>query len=180
MVRTLGSSPRDEINLIYVELHSAMMHAESSIHLTAAYFVPDRQTITALQDAARRGLDVQLVLAGVSDAWIALYAARSYYAELLQAGVRIYERKDALMHAKTAVIDGVWSTVGSSNIDFRSFLHNDEVNTFILGKEFVQELEELFEKDVAASIQIDAEKWEERGAADRIRESLARMWAFFL
>ena len=180
IVRTLGSSPRDELNLIYVELLSAMMHADSSIHLTMAYFVPDAQSLTALKNAAQRGADVKLVLPGISDFWSALHAGRSHYSELLQAGVKIYERRDALLHAKTAVIDGAWSTVGSSNFDFRSFLHNDEVNTVVLGKEFARQMEQMFDADIAASVRIDAAEWEQRGIAERIRENLARMWAFFL
>jgi len=180
VVRILGSTPDDKINHIYVGLLSAITHAERSIHLTSAYFVPDRQTVEALKEAVRRGVDVQLVLAGVSDVWIALYAGRSYYDELLAAGVRIYERKNALLHAKSAVIDGVWSTVGSSNIDFRSFLHNDEVNAIVLGKDFAAEMESLFGADVAASARIEPDAWDKRGIRERLRESLARMWAYFL
>lgn len=180
VVRTLGSSPRDDVNLIYIELLSAIHHASKNIHMTMAYFVPDQQTVDALKGAAERGVAVRLVLPSVSDVWSTLYAARSYYTELLQAGVTIYERKGALLHAKTIVIDGVWSTVGSSNIDFRSFLHNDEVNTIVLGKAFGDEMERAFADDVAASEKIDAARWEERGIVDRIRENLARMWAYFL
>lgn len=180
IVRTLGSSPRDDVNLIYIELLSAIQHAGKNIHMTMAYFVPDQQTVDALKNAAQRGVAVRLVLPSVSDVWSTLYAARSYYTELLQAGVTIYERKGALLHAKTVVIDGVWSTVGSSNIDFRSFLHNDEVNTIVLGKAFGDEMERAFADDVAASEKINAARWEERGIVNRIRENLARMWAYFL
>lgn len=180
VVRTLGSSPRDEINLIYVELLSAMRYASKSIHMTMAYFVPDPQTVEAMKSAAQRGVAVRLVLPSVSDVWSTLYAARSYYTELLEAGVMIYERKGALLHAKTVVIDGVWSTVGSSNIDFRSFLHNDEVNTIVLGETFGDEMERVFAADLAASEKVDPARWEERGIVDRLRENLARMWAYFL
>ncbi|WP_241687817.1 cardiolipin synthase [Janthinobacterium sp. 17J80-10] len=180
VVRTLGSSPRDEVNLIYIELLSAILHASKSIHMTMAYFVPDPQTVDALKNAAQRGVTVSLVLPSVSDVWSTLYAARSYYTELLQAGVMIYERKGALLHAKTVVIDGVWSTVGSSNIDFRSFLHNDEVNTIVLGKTFGDEMERAFAADLSASEKVDPARWEERSMVNRIRENLARMWAYFL
>jgi cardiolipin synthase len=180
VLRILGSTPNEKVNLIYVELLSALTHAERSIHLTSAYFAPDRQTVDALKAAVQRGVEVQLALAGVSDVWIALYAGRSYYDELLAAGVRIYERQDALLHAKTAVIDGVWSTVGSSNVDFRSFLHNDEVNVVVLGEDFALQMERMFATDVAASINIEASTWEKRGMGERLRESLARMWAYFL
>jgi cardiolipin synthase len=180
VVRIIGSTPNDKINLLYAELLSAIIHAEQSIHLTSAYFVPDQQTVDALKDAARRGVDVQLVLAGLSDVSITQYAGRSFYEELLAAGVRIYERKDALLHAKTAVIDGVWSTVGSSNIDFRSFLHNDEANAVVLGKDFAIQMENMFAVDVSASDAIDEATWQQRGISQRLRESLSRMWAYFL
>lgn len=112
IVRVIGSSPGDPLNLIYLEMLSAISHARLSVYLTMAYFVPDPQMLAALKEAAGRGVDVHLVLAGVSDFWVVLYAGRSHYADLLAAGVKISERKDAMLHAKTAVIDGVWSTVG--------------------------------------------------------------------
>lgn len=180
IVRTLGSSPGDPLNLIYIELLSAMTHAGKSIHLTMAYFVPDRQTLDVLKEAARRGVDVQLVLPGISDSSATFYAGRSYYAELLEAGVKIHERKDALLHAKTAVIDGAWSTVGSSNLDLRSFLYNEEINAVVLGKKFAQEMEKMFTMDVAASVRIDAGSWARRGLGERLKESLAKMWSGIL
>src|SRR5690606_27299493 len=109
---------------IYAALLSAIERADLRIYLTIGYFVPDPRTLQALEGAARRGVDVQLALPGVSDFWAPLYAGRSHYQTLLDAGVRIFERHDALLHAKTAVIDGVWSTVGSTNVDWRSFVHN--------------------------------------------------------
>ncbi len=105
---------------------SAVTFAEKTIHLTAADFVPDDQMLNALVDAAKRGVDVKIVLPKASDSSLALYAGQYYYDELLEAGVKLYERRNALLHAKTAVIDGVWSTVGSTNLDFWSFSENFE------------------------------------------------------
>jgi len=180
VVQAIGSSPGDALNLIYLELLSAISHAERSVWITMAYFVPDAQTTAALKDAVKRGVDVTLVLPGFSDYWITFYAGRSYYDELLAAGVRIYERRDALLHAKTAVIDGVWSTVGSTNMDLRSFLHNHEVNAVVLGAEFAGEMERVFRRDLEESVPIDPKAWEKRGAAERAKETLARMWAYWL
>jgi cardiolipin synthase len=177
LVRTLGSSPRDELNLIYIELLSALMHAEQSIHLTAAYFVPDEQTLSALKQAAGRGVDVKLVLPSFSDYSITFHAGRSYYSELLQAGIKIYERKGALLHAKTAIVDGVWSTVGSTNIDLRSFLYNDEINIVVLDKEFAQQMEALFTLDMTTAQAIDRISWEKRSGINKLKEGLARMLA---
>jgi cardiolipin synthase len=180
VVRVIGSSPDEELSLIYVELLSAITHAERSVHITMAYFVPDPQTMDALTQAARRGVDVTLILPGFSDFSLVFQASRSYYSELLQAGVKIFERRDALLHAKTAVIDGVWSTVGSANMDWRSYLHNDEVTAVILGESFANEMENMFQADLRVCAAIDAGQWENRGLLLRLKESLAHLWAYWL
>jgi cardiolipin synthase len=180
VVRVIASTPDDKVNLVYAEWLSALLHAERSIHLTMAYFVPDPQIIRALKDAAARGVDVVILLPGVSDFWAVLEAGRSHYADLLGAGVKIYERRDSLLHAKTAVIDGVWSTVGSTNLDWRSFLHNDEINAVILGESFGQEMEQMFRADLQHAVPITAEEWAQRGLAARAREWFARMWEYWL
>jgi len=150
------------------------------VHLTNAYFVPDPQLLAALKDAVIRGVDVRIILPGSTDSWLVFHAGRSYYAELLGAGVKIYERHDALLHSKTALIDGVWSTVGSTNLDWRSFLHNEEVNAVILGQEFGAQLRAMFETDLAASSPITLEQWEQRSIGARLKETLARMWEYWL
>ena len=104
------------------------------------------------------------------------HTGRSYYEELLRAGVKIFERRDALLHAKTALIDGVWSTIGSTNLDWRSFLHNDEVNAVILGQEFGAQMQAMFDKDLANSNTITLEQWNQRPLGMRLRESAARLW----
>jgi cardiolipin synthase A/B len=180
IVRVLGSSPDEEMSLIYLELLSAITHAERSIHITMAYFVPDRQMIDALKRAARRGVEVKVILPGFSDSSLVFHAGRSCYAELLQGGVEIYERHDALLHAKTAVIDGVWSTVGSANMDWRSFLHNDEVNAVVLGESFAAEMARIFAADMMQATRIDSAQWEARGLAVRCKESLASLCEYLL
>ncbi len=180
LLRVIGSQPGDSANLIYLELLSAISHAERSIRLTMAYFVPDQQTVAALCEAARRGVDVQLILPGFSDFWAVFHAGRSHYTTLLEAGVRIYERRDAMLHAKTAVVDGVWSTVGSANMDMRSFLHNDEVNVVVLGEEFAQQMQDMFDTDLGNAVPVDAAGWAARPLHLRLQEWLARMWEYWL
>src|SRR5690606_36791712 len=104
-----------------------------------------------LIDAAQRGVDVRLILPSRSDSSLVYHAGRAKYRRLLKAGVRIFERQDVLLHSKTAVIDGVWSTVGSANLDWRSFADNDEVNAVVIGREFGEQMVEVFENDLAAS-----------------------------
>jgi cardiolipin synthase len=156
---------------------SAITFAEHSVHLTNAYFIPDDQILDAFTDAARRGVDVKIILPSISDSSLALYAQRYNYSELLKAGVNIYERRNALLHAKTAVIDGVWSTVGSTNMDYWSLLSDDEVNAVILSHEFAIEMEKMFARDLAESDQIQWEEWQKRSLFQRLRESFAHVFS---
>jgi len=179
-VRAIGSSPDEPFSQIYVTLLSAISSASTEVWLTNAYFVPDPQLLAALEAAAARGVDVRLVLPGRTDSALVFHAGRSYYEQLLQAGVKIFERRNAMMHAKTAVIDGVWSTVGSTNLDWRSFLHNQEVNAVVLGTEFGDRMRAAFESDVAQSEQITLEQWQRRSIGMRAKEAFARLWQYWL
>jgi cardiolipin synthase len=180
VVRAIGSSPEDPYSLIYATLVSAIDSAETSVRITNAYFVPDPQLLTALIDAAGRGVDVRLVLPSNTDNWMVFNAGRSHYEHLLNSGVKIYERRGPLLHAKTALIDGVWSTVGSANLDRRSFLHNQEINAVVLGPEFGTQMQTMFDADIAVSDEITLEKWRQRSLADHLSEISARAWAYWL
>jgi cardiolipin synthase A/B len=180
IVRAIGSASADPHSLIYLTLLSAIANAEQRVYLTNAYFVPDPQLIKSLTDAAQRGVDVKLVLPSHSDSWTVFHAGRSHYTKLLRAGVKIYERRDAVMHSKTASIDGVWSTIGSTNLDWRSFLHNDELNAAILGRDFARQMDAMFAKDLAESDAIDIDRWKHRSLMLRLKESLARLAEYWL
>jgi cardiolipin synthase len=180
VVRAIGSSPDEPYSLIYATLLSAIGSAETSVHLTNAYFVPDPQLLAALEAAAQRGVDVTLILPSKTDSWLVFNAGRRYYKELLQAGVKIYERRGAILHSKTALIDGVWATVGSTNLDWRSFLHNHELNAVVLGAEFGSQVQTMFDKDLAASDQITLAQWQRRPLQMRIKELFARAWEYWL
>lgn len=180
IVRAIGSTPDDPYSLIYLTLISAIGNAEKTVHLTNAYFVPDPQLLKALTDAAARGVEVQLILPSHSDSELVFHAGRAHYADLLAAGVQIYERQDALLHAKTAVIDGVWSTVGSTNLDWRSFLDNDEVNAVILGREFAAQMQAMHQQDLDASQRIEPEAWANRPFKFKLKEWLAQHWGRLL
>jgi len=180
LVRAIGSTPDEAYSLMYLTLISAIGNAEKHVFLTNAYFVPDPQLLKALTDAAARGVDVRLLLPGHTDSQVVFHAGRSYYSQLLKAGVKIHERKGALLHAKTALIDGVWSTVGSTNLDWRSALDNDELNAVVIGREFGQRMHAMFARDLEASQAIDAAGWEARGLALRFKEWMARVWGRLL
>jgi cardiolipin synthase A/B len=176
IVRAIGSTPDDPYSLIYLTLISAITNAEKQVYITNAYFVPDPQLVKALSDAAGRGVDVRLILPGQSDSSAAYHAGRSHYSQLLEAGVKIYERRGSLLHVKTAIVDGVWSCVGSSNLDWRSALDNDEINAVIVGREFAQQMQTAYAKDMAASDAIDIASWKRRPILLRLKELTARLW----
>lgn len=180
VVRAIGSEPDEPFSLIYATLLSAIGSAETSVYLTNAYFVPDPQLLAALEHAAKRGVDVQLILPSKSDSWLVFHAGRSYYTRLLRAGVKIFERHGVILHAKTALIDGVWATVGSTNLDWRSFLHNYELNAVVLGAEFGDQVRAMFHADLAASNTITLEQWRRREIDLRVRELFAQIWAYWL
>jgi cardiolipin synthase len=175
VVKILASDPRDEGNRIYSALLAAIDAAQSEVHISMAYFAPGEDFVQALCDAAQRGVAVELVLPGRSDSALVLHAGRSYYTKLLEAGVRIYEMDDAVMHAKTAVIDGVFATVGSSNLDWISFVANNELNVIVLGEEFGSEMNALFERDRKDSRAIELEAWKDRGVKRRLLEGVGRL-----
>ena len=168
LVRVVGSTTGQSNRIPFVVYVSAIAFAEHSIHITNSYFIPDKQIMKALTDAAKRGVDVKILLPGVTDFTLALYAQRSYYSELLQAGVKIYEHSSSLLHAKTAVIDNIWSTVGSTNMDYSSLLNNDEVNAIVLSHEFALEMEQMFNQDLEGSKQITWEEWKHRPYLPRV------------
>jgi cardiolipin synthase len=180
VVRAIGSSPEEPYSQIYATLLSAINSAETQVFLTNAYFVPDPQLLAALKEAVQRGVDVRLLLPEKTDSILVFYASRSYYDELLSAGVKIYERQDALLHAKTALIDGVWSTIGSTNLDWRSFVNNQEINAVMLGQDFAAQMQTLFEKDLESSKLVTLEEWRKRSIGARIKERAARLWAHWL
>jgi cardiolipin synthase A/B len=159
---------------------SAITFAEYSIHLTNSYFVPDGQLIKALTTAATRGVDVKIILPGVTDAPLIVSAQRHYYSGLLKSGVKLYEHKTSLLHAKTAVIDKVWSTVGSTNMDILSLLNNDEVNTVVLNHQFALEMENMFATDLAESRQIIGDEWENRPLLPRVKEWIVYIFGRWL
>ncbi|HEU4852097.1 MAG TPA: cardiolipin synthase [Telluria sp.] len=179
IVRVLATRPNTGFE-IYKAFMVAIQEAKKSIHITSAYFVPDRQIVDALAAAAQRGVDVQLILPGRTDHGLVADAGRSNYDRLLRKGVRIFELQVAILHAKTAVIDGGWSTVGSANIDRRSFLHNYELNVIVLDTGFAREMEAAFDEDLRNSKEVTLKEWRKRPVTERAKELAAQMLAYWL
>ncbi len=179
IVQVVSSTPGEMNRTTFIMYAAAISFAQNSVHLTNAYFAPDSQTVKALKDAAERGVDVKIIVPGVSDMPIVLLAGQYYYSDLLKSGVKLYQRRNALLHSKTAVVDGVWSTVGSTNMDLWSFSRNDEINAIILCSEFSSQMEQMFARDLAESDQILREEWEKRPLFPRIKEFLGHLFAHF-
>lgn len=175
IVRIIGSTPDNEIPRYYVTLLSALRNAEKSIDLTASYFVPTEQEREELSAAARRGVQVRLLLPDRSNSGPALAVGRSYYTQLLDAGVRIWETQGVVLHSKTVVIDGVWSVIGSSNFDHRSIVFNDEIDAVVLGRDTAQAMQLMFEDDLAHAKKIDPVEWSQRPLFQRIEEIISRL-----
>jgi cardiolipin synthase len=173
-VRIIASDHNDTIPRYYATILSAIRNAQQRVWLAAAYFVPTEDEKHDLIAAARRGVDVRLMLPGESDSQLALAVGRSEYGDLLEAGVKIYELQDGMLHSKFATIDGVWSAIGSSNFDHRSILFNDEVDAVVLGRDTAQQLEALFQKDEATARPITLDAWDDRPLGERIRELYSR------
>jgi cardiolipin synthase len=165
---------------VYATYLAVVRLATRRIWLTQAYFSPNQQFIDALIDAVKRGVDVRVVVPGFTDSGLVFNAARSRYNELLKGGVRLYEQREALVHAKTAVVDGVVSTVGSANLDMRSFIHNNEANAIIISRDFGAALETVFERDMLASREVTLAEWQRRGILPRLKESLSRLFSYWL
>lgn len=161
-------------------LLAAIGHARDRVLLTTAYLVPPRRLLRALVNAASRGVRVELVVPGSSDFNMAWHAGHSHYTRLLRAGVVIHERQGSMLHSKACVIDGVWCSVGSSNADWRSAIHNAEANLIVLDEGFGQRMEQVFRDDVAQSRRMELETWRRRPLLQRWKEQLARRFEFFL
>jgi cardiolipin synthase len=177
LVRVIGSGPGKTRGAMYLTLLSALAAARKSAYLTTGFFVPDRQLLEALSGAARRGVDVQLLVPGFTDHPVVQAAGRAHYAALLQHGVRIHEEQDVLLHAKTAVIDDVWSSVGSTNLDPWSFVRNLESDAVILDAAFGGRMRALFEADRSRAITITPTAWAERPLGARLLETYASLWS---
>jgi len=175
LVQVLPSDPGDPWQPIRTALFQGIAGAQRRAWLTTPYFVPDESLRTALLAAALRGIDVRILLPGRSDLPLVQAAGRSYYPELLRAGVRIFEYQAGFVHAKTLVVDDAAVSVGSANMDIRSFELNHEVNVLVADAALVECMEQEFLKDLEDAIEITADELEARPFTTRLKENAARL-----
>jgi cardiolipin synthase A/B len=171
--QVVRSSPAGGSHSMYTMFLLAMASAKQSIRITNPYFVPDEKMIRTLIGAARRGVRVTLIVPGAIDHNLVRQASRAEFGRLLKNGIEIYEYGPALLHAKTMVIDGVWSTVGSTNLDSRSFALNEELNVVVYDAGVARRLEAIFDQDLSNSRQVTYKAWSRRGLPSRVLEILA-------
>jgi cardiolipin synthase A/B len=172
--------PRGNVSLAVLSsrrgIHNAYLHAigraRTSVLVAASYFIPDRKMVAALRDAARRGVEVSLILNGRSDHPFLEYCTRAFYERLLGAGVRIYEWQRGVLHAKTAVVDGVWGTVGSFNLERLSLGMNHEVNAVFADPSLGRALEDSFRMDCGTCHEVTLEAFRRRPAWQKLLERL--------
>jgi cardiolipin synthase len=151
----------------------AIAAAQTSLRLSASYFVPGALTTEELVDASQRGVNVEIIVPGSkSDVPIARYGSRSKWGPLLKAGVKIYEYQPTMYHCKVMIVDDVWVTVGSANFDNRSFRLNDEANLNVDSPEFAAEQARIFEEDKRQAKRVTYEEWKKRGLWKKILEKL--------
>lgn len=156
------------IRSMYLE---AIERASRNIWLTTAYFLPDQDFVDALAEAARRGVDVRILLPLKSNHIVADWISRGYYGQLLGAGVRVLRFRDAMVHAKTATIDGSWSTVGTANIDRLSLQGNYEINLEVIDASFAAAMEKVFAVDESNCLELTLAEWEARDLNRKFTES---------
>jgi cardiolipin synthase len=179
-VRIIGSAPGEHRPLYYLSLETAIRAAAHRVWLSSGYFVPPHQEREDLARTARRGVDLRLVLPSHSDVQDAVYAGRAAYGDLLEVGARIYEMRNAVLHSKATVVDGVWTSIGSSNLDRRSVVFNNEVDAIVLGTDTASQVQALLQRDMADSRQILLQHWQDRSLEERVRELRARLWQYWM
>ncbi|OGM94038.1 hypothetical protein A2524_01985 [Candidatus Wolfebacteria bacterium RIFOXYD12_FULL_48_21] len=167
----LTNSPRFHQRFIYHSLIDAIRNAQSRVYLTTPYFIPDLRLVRALRLAARRGVDVRLIVPDVSDHPFVDRATQSYFWIMLKTGVRIYLYRDHILHAKTVVIDDDWASVGSANLDNLSLLFNYEATLVGTNRAFVDQLREHFMEDITQSHEVMFSAWKRRSLVRKILET---------
>jgi len=180
LVTIVANDSESNDRSLYGTYVAAFTCATKRLWITHAYFAPNEELLTALIDAAKRGVDVRLIVPSFTDSRVVLNATQATFTQLLDAGVKIYELKDALLHAKSVVIDSSVTIIGSSNLDMRSFLHNDEVNAIVISRDTAQRMEEVFQRDQQSARAVELKSWERRSLWQRTKEFFVHMFSYWI
>lgn len=173
----VASGPHTHINLTQEMFFIAINQAQDRIWITTPYFIPDQTILASLRTAVFRGVDVRLIVPANGDSRIVTWAGRSFYPELLRAGVRVFEHQSGFLHAKTAIIDSRVSIVGSANMDLRSFRLNFEVSCLLVSTGFTEDISNLLEQYLSESKELSLTEVENRPYLTRLGESVAHLFS---
>jgi cardiolipin synthase len=179
-LQVAASGPESKHPSVLFSLLQAINLAKKEILITTPYFIPGDSILEALKIAALSGLSVKLLVPGVCDSKLVNAASKSYYEDLLCAGVEVYVYKKGFVHAKTLVADGNLSIIGTANMDYRSFELNFEANVLLYDKTFAEELRSVFYKDLEEAEKLDKDEWCKRPASEQLPERLARLFSHVL
>ena len=180
LVTIVANDSESDDRSLYGTYLAAFKSSSKRLWLTHAYFAPNEELLTAMIDAAQRGVDVRLIVPSFTDSRVVLNATQATFTRLLKAGVKIYELKDALLHAKSVVIDGTVSIIGSANLDMRSFLHNDEVNAIVISRDTAARMEQVFQRDQQAARPVEIDRWKRRSVWQRTKEFFVNMFSYWI
>ena len=180
LVTIVANDSESDDRSLYATYLAAFTHSTKRLWITHAYFAPNEELLASMINAAQRGVDVRLIVPSFTDSSVVLQGTQATFTRLLKAGVKIYELKDALLHAKSVVVDGAVTLVGSSNLDMRSFLHNDEVNAIIISRDTARRMEEVFQRDQASARPVELKAWEKRSLWQRTKEFFVHMFSYWI
>lgn len=180
LIQIVASGPDSDLPVILYSLTESIAAAKRKIWITTPYFIPGETLMDQLIIAARSGIEIKLLIPGISDSKIVNAAARSYYTELIRHGIRIFEYQKGFVHAKTIVIDDSLALIGSANMDYRSFDLNFEVNAMVYSEKINYELAKAFEDDLKNSVEINSDQWLNRPRLILLWEKIVRLVAPFL
>lgn len=174
-MQIVSSGPDSELEQIKYGFIKMISSAKESIWIQTPYFVPDASVLDALKIASLTGKDVRIMIPNKPDHPFIYWATMSHIGEILNTGAKVYIYNNGFIHAKTIIIDGKMSTVGTANIDNRSFKLNFEVNAFIYDEDITQRLSESFRKDLQVSKELTPEEYKDRPWYIKIKESISRL-----
>jgi cardiolipin synthase len=176
-VQSILSSPETGSSTVRIMYYLSIVCARKNVYIANPYFIPNDHAIDILLAAKQRGVDVKIMVSGKhNDNLIARYNITRLYGRLLEAGVEIYEYNRTMLHHKIMVCDGLWSTVGTTNFDDRSFAHNDENNICVYERDFAEEWERIFLDDLADCDQVKLQDWRRRGVVVKATELLMSLF----
>ncbi len=177
LVQITSSGPDTDWPAIMMGIFHAIASAQQYVYITTPYFMPGETVLMALKSAALGGIDVRILIPQKSDAWFTRQCSYSYVRELMEANIKVYFYEKGFLHSKMMVVDDVVSTIGSANIDFRSFEQNFEINAFMFDENIAVELRQTFLADLEDSVLVEYEPWKDRPLKQKMQESFARLFS---